>query len=194
MMLADLHLEAMEVDLIGPLWSRYADKLWSPIETGGYSTVTFTCDRMVDFVPKAYAVAARRRYDLVHVCKPRLPGLALGSMIARASRCPMIVDIDDDELAFFADVPEVDLDAVYPVLLQKPIDAYGTVIGTSLARHSSVRTVSNVVLRAEYGGIVVRHARSAKPFDPARVSRADGRARLGAAPEDFVVLTMPEAA
>jgi glycosyltransferase involved in cell wall biosynthesis len=188
MMLADLHLESMRVDLVGPLWSRFSNKLWSPIEEGGYETVTFTCDRMIDFAAKAYSVAAHRKYDLVHICKARLPGLILGSMIARASDCPLIVDIDDEEQAFFADAEAFDLDVLEPALLHEPTEAYGTALGTSIARNASVRTVSNVELRARYGGIVVRHARSEVSFDPGSASRADGRARLGAAPDDFVVL------
>lgn len=188
MMLADLHSESMHVDLVGPLWSRFSDTIWSPIEQGGYNTVTFTCDRLVDFTAKAYAVAAGRTYDVVHVCKARLPGLILGSMIARASDCPIIVDVDDDEQAFFPHADAFDAEHLADGDLHEPTEAAGTSLGVSLARGAAVRTVSNVELGADYGGIVVRHARSAERFDPAAVSRDDGRARLGAAPQDFVVL------
>jgi glycosyltransferase involved in cell wall biosynthesis len=188
MMLADLHLESSRVDLVGPLWSRFSNKLWGPIEQGGYETVTFTCDRLIDFAAKAYSVAAHRRYELVHICKARLPGLILGSMIAQANNCPIIVDIDDEEQAFFADAPEFDLAVLDPAQLHEPTEAYGTALGTSIARSASVRTVSNVELRSGYGGIVVRHARSSETFDPNSASRTDGRTRLGASPDDFVVL------
>ncbi len=197
MMLADLHLETMRVDLVGPLWSRFSTSIWSPIEQGEYSTVTFPCDRMLDFAPKAYSVAAHRKYDLVHVCKPRLPGLILGAMIARASGCPIIVDIDDEEQAFFAnadafetsfdgttlDLADLDLDE-----LHEPTEAAGTGLGISLARHAATRTVSNVELLEKYGGITVRHARDERKFDPATIDRSLGRAGIGAADNDFVVL------
>ncbi len=197
MMLADLYLESMRVDLVGPLWSRFSTSLWSPIEQGEYSTVTFRCDRMVDFAAKAYSVAGHRKYDLVHICKPRLPGMILGAMIARASSCPVIVDIDDEEQAFFADAEafetsfdgtELDLADFDFDELHEPTEAAGTGLGVSLARHAETRTVSNVELLGKYGGITVRHARDGRTFDPNAVDRADGRARIGAAEQDFVVL------
>lgn len=197
MVLADLHLEKMRVDLVGPLWSRFGDTIWSPIADGDYSTVTFRCDSYADFMAKAYAVASDHPYDLVHICKPRLPGLVLGSMLATASDCPVIVDIDDDEQAFSPTSSEVvttpdgsiDLDQVdLDDLGTDPTEGTGTALGVALSRNAPVRTVSNVELQREHGGIMVRHARSEVDFDPDTVSRTAGRDRIGAAPDDFVVM------
>lgn len=193
MVLADVHARHGAVDLVGPLWSSFGTSVWEPLQSGGYSTVTFTCTEMTDFVAKAYAVASHRAYDLVHICKPRLPGLILGSMIARSNGCPVIVDIDDDEQAFFADAPELEagidaLSADHVEQLRAPTEALGTAIGVSLATGAATRTVSNVALQERFGAMIVRHARSETVFDPAVQSRSAGRDRLGAADTDFVVL------
>ncbi|MEM7139537.1 MAG: glycosyltransferase [Actinomycetota bacterium] len=188
MVLADLHLRTSRVDLVGPLWSRFGTGVWGPIEEGGYSTVTFRCERLADFLPKAYALAAHRRYDLVHVCKPRLPGLILGSMIARANDCPIIIDIDDEEQAFFASAGDVDLSDYSLDELHEPTELYGTHQGVALASRAPTKSVSNVELGRVYGGAMLRHARDERVFDPSVVSREAGRFRLGADDQDFVVL------
>ncbi len=68
-----LQSEGYEVDLIGPLWTRYGSALWAPLQGEGLRVRSFPCATLEDFMPKAELLAASRVYDLVYVCKRACP-------------------------------------------------------------------------------------------------------------------------
>ena len=152
---------------------------------------SFHCERMADFVPKAEVLAASRPYDLVYVCKPRLPSLYLGALIKQSSGCPMVLDVDDFELSFFpnrefADFAEIEPDAA--AALEEPYEELATRYAQSLIAKADAVTVSNIALRERFGGHVVRHARDERAFDVDAAKRAAARTRLGIGDEEFALV------
>jgi len=186
-----LERQGYAVDLVGPLWERYGTTLWAPLAGEGLNVRTWRCDDLEDFLPAAEALAAARTYDLVHVCKPRLPSLYLGALIKRSSGCPMIVDVDDHEMSFFgrddpATLAEVTAGAAQA--LREPHEELATRYAQSLIEHADAVTVSNVALRERVGGHLLRHARDEDRFRPDAVARAAARAHLNIADEEFALM------
>ena len=55
-------------------------------------------------------VAERIDADAIWVSKPRLPSLGLGVLAKQVRNRPLVLDVDDHELAFFDDDDGLDLD------------------------------------------------------------------------------------
>jgi len=180
-----------DVDLIGPSWSRYGDELWEPLRGENLQVRTFRCSTLVDFAPKAEVLAATRRYDVVYVCKPRLPSLYLGALIKDSSDCPMILDVDDFELSFFKNESFASMADIYPErqeALREPFEELGTRYAQSLIAAVDAVTVSNVALRDRFGGHIVRHARDEQAFVNSTARRESARERLGIAETDYALV------
>ena len=180
-----------EVELLGPLWTRYGDALWAPLQGQDLTVRSFPCTTIEEFVPKADLLAATRVYDLVYVCKPRLPSLYLGALIKEASDCPIVVDVDDFELSFFpergpATFEDVERDAANA--LREPYEGLATRYAQNLVAEADAVTVSNVALRERFGGHTVRHARDEGSFRPDEAAREAARERLGIAPDEFALV------
>jgi len=159
--LYELLKEDWNVDLIGPMWSRYGTRIWGPLRNSDLNVRSFHCSTISEFVPKAEALAAGHRYDLVYVCKPRLPSLYLGSLIKEASGCPLVLDVDDFELSFFKDESYASLEefkADLHAALHQPFEEMGTRYAQTLVSAADAVTVSNVALRARVGGCFGTHA------------------------------------
>ena len=179
------------VDLVGPVWSRYGDDLWKPLQNENLKVRSFRCSTIKDFMPKAELLAASKVYDLVYVCKPRLPSMYLGALIKQVSRCPMIVDVDDFELAFFNNQQYASFNALKddaPNALHEPYEELATRYCQSLVGEADSITVSNIALRKQFGGHIVRHARDEMSFVNSPEKRRSGRARLGITDNEFALV------
>ncbi len=191
MVLHDLLERDYDVDIVGPIWSRFGQQVWAPIRNSTRKVRSFPCNRFEDFWPKAVALAADAEYDLVVVCKPQLPGLLLGAMIKKSCNCPLVLDIDDFELSFCANETPATLDelqAAGPDALSEPYLELAARACDGLVQDADARIVSNIALRRKYGGYIVRHARNEGVFDPDRFDRAAARAAMGIGDDDFAIL------
>lgn len=180
-----------DVDLIGPLWSRYGRKLWEPLRNEEMQVRSFRCSTLAEFVPRAEMLAATRIYDVVYVCKPRLPSLYIGALIKDSSDCPLVLDVDDFELSFFKDESFAALDEIAADrehALHEPFEELGTRYAQTLIAAADAVTVSNVALRARFGGHVVRHARDEQAFVNSTERRTAARERLGIADSDYALM------
>jgi glycosyltransferase involved in cell wall biosynthesis len=180
-----------EVEMIGPSWSRYGTGLWGPAVPLGLKTRLFPCHDLGDFLPQAVLQATRSRFDLVYVCKPRLPSLLLGLMIKEHSGCPLILDIDDHELSFFKDFTPSTFEALETGgmdALREPYEELATRFCETLIPDADAITVSNVALRRRFGGHIVRHARDETTFAPNTYDRAVVRQELGISAEEFALI------
>jgi glycosyltransferase involved in cell wall biosynthesis len=138
---------------------------------------------MLDVWRDGAGLALTRRFDVVIVSKPRLPGLVLGLMLAEQSRCPIIFDFDEDERSFVSH--EVDDPATAAAkLLSEPFGAAGTALAAHYWSMADAVTVASPILQARLGGHLVRHARDETAPLP---NRNAARHRLGYAPDDLVL-------
>ena len=179
------------VDLIGPMWSRYGTSVWEPLRDSDLNIRTFHCNDISDFVPKAEALVATKHYDIVYVCKPRLPSMYLGALIKEACDCPLVLDVDDFELSFFKneDYASVDeLQAELHTALHQPFEELATRYSQTLIPTADAVTVSNVALRKRFGGHIVRHARDENTFSNSIARRESARQHLGITDTDFALI------
>ena len=154
----------------------------------------FSATDLTSLVAGALELARNVTCDVVHVSKPRLPSLLLGALIRKANDCPMIVDIDDDELSFVkertpASFEDLELECHGPSRnIDIPHSDLWTRFAATLLEEADGITVSNVALRRRFGGVMVRHSRDEKIFDPQKYDRAAVRAEFGYGDSDRVIL------
>jgi glycosyltransferase involved in cell wall biosynthesis len=191
MVIYDLLAQDHDVELVGPLWSRFGGKVWGPIAGGSRKVRGFPCDTLEDFWPAALAFASAAQYDVVVVCKPRLPALVLGALLKKTSACPLVLDVDDFELSFFPDesmASLAELDATGAAAMREPYGELATRACEGLIADADAVIVSNIALRQRYGGTIVRHARDEQAFLPARFDRGAERRAMGITEDDFALV------
>ncbi|BAI88801.1 TPR domain protein [Arthrospira platensis NIES-39] len=89
-----------EVELIGCLFPRYGGQVWEPIRGTQIPCHTVTVADEGRFVEQALGLVLAHPYEVVHLSKPRIPNIVLGLLYKLVWGARVIVDIDDEELAF----------------------------------------------------------------------------------------------
>lgn len=192
-LLADVLRNEYEVELIGANFPRFGTEVWKPLQ--GVHRVTFKTFRGANFpehLGRMEDVAEQIDGEVIYVSKPRLPSLELAILAKLHRNRPVVLDIDDYELGFFADrrplslaelkdgPPDPDVDC--------PHDGVWTRLSETLIPHFEGITVSNEELRRKYGGTVLPHVRDEADFAPDLYPRDAIRRELGFAPDDKVIL------
>jgi glycosyltransferase involved in cell wall biosynthesis/predicted negative regulator of RcsB-dependent stress response len=171
------------VELIGPMWLQFEQDLWRPLRGESLRIKSFHALNITDIWRNGAAIALTNNYDIVIVSKPRLPGLVIGLLLAEQSRCPLLIDIDEDELAFSQKQP-IKQQSFARELFDEPFNTSGTHLAYEHLTVADAFTVSNPALLQQFSGHVVRHARDeAMPL----VDRDAARLSLGLASDDFVI-------
>ncbi|MGI9602979.1 MAG: hypothetical protein ACR2QE_13920, partial [Acidimicrobiales bacterium] len=107
LVLHDLLARTHDTVLMGPLWGEHGRRLWRPLRDHIERPVAYPTDDFGAFFAHGFALAARSRVDTVHIGKARLPALVLGAMVQHANQASLVLDIDDEETAFFSDDVDV---------------------------------------------------------------------------------------
>ncbi len=194
MILADLAKSCGPCEIVGPIFPSYGDDLWPPLREGARDVAIhgYVAPSFAAFMEGAIRLVSARPAQVAWVSKPRLPGLLIGFLYKLIHGASLIVDVDDDELAFVHADNALRLEE----FLQDPAqsdwrDPHGkrwTQLAVSMAAFADAITVCNPVLQRKFGGTVIRHARDARLFDEARAKRDALRAEFGFTPADKVVL------
>jgi glycosyltransferase involved in cell wall biosynthesis len=163
LVLCELLARNFDVQLLG---SRFGRDVWEPAR-----------GRSVDAVPgrwfPGYVVSMARlvkriRGDVVYAVKPLVPSYG----VALLARRPVILDIDDDELAFRP--------PGYPrYSVAHPLGRSWTRLALGLRSRAAAITVATSVLQQRFGGTVVPHARDTRRVRPMPEAREAARATLG---------------
>ena len=182
------------VVLVGFQFPRYGDDIWEPVRHSKLPVISLPGENLPEFLDSLDRIAQRMRPDIVIACKPRLPSVQLGALIKQKFGCPLIVDIDDHELSFFKNAPELtseELARMPDGVASGQVEPYSE-IWTRLAQHmckyADERIVSNVALHKEFGGTIVPHVRDEHTFDPALFDSVSSRVKYGVPPNSKVVL------
>jgi glycosyltransferase involved in cell wall biosynthesis len=180
-----LHERLGPAQLLGCLYGPQAE-IWPPLRmvAGHAATVLRFTDR-TSFVKEALRFVARNPLDVVHISKPRLPGLIVGAAYKLLWGSTVLVDVDDDELAFAAG------DAAHGIGDRTFAELSGpaaTQLAVRLAGCFDHLTVVNGELQRRFGGDFLPHARA--PVGPARDEQQARvvRARHGLAADKKLVL------
>lgn len=190
-MLADVLRRRYRVELVGATFAKEGQGFWPPLREAVLPMRAFPGGWLPRYLKEAERFVARLDADLVYVSKPRLSSFAVGMLAKERHGVPVLVDVDDREIAFPGVAPCSVADlrrACRPKELRRPLGSPWTAACDRMVAGADGVTVASPQLQAAYGGVLVPHARDERDFDPARYDRAEARRRLGFADEDQVVL------
>ena len=191
--LADIYREiTSDVEIVGSIFPRWGREVWEPIRDTSIPIHAFVVepDR---FIEQALTLVAAHPADVVHLSKPRAPNIFFGIFYKLLWGAKVIVDIDDEELAFVKAETPLSLSEYlqeYPTLppLDQLTDAHWTRIAVGLVNEFDAITVSNAALQRRYGGVVIGHARDPNILKPSPEQRQKSRQALGIQTHQKVVL------
>lgn len=190
--LAQIYQTIADVEIVGCLFQNQTE-LWSPIRNVSIPIYPIRVERERDFIFKAVEVVTGHPCDLLHISKPRFPNIVIGILYKLIWGSKVVVDIDDEELAFVGATDPINLDKltgeeINLLNLTDLMGTYWTQVGVGLATAFDGVTVVNSVLQEKYGGVIVRHARDPEIFKPSADRRARSRKALGIQVDQKVVV------
>ena len=174
-----------EVELLGTLIPPRAGKLWAPLRDAELPIRGFVANDTKSLLSALRQLPSAQSYDVIFVSKPRFTGLLLGMVLSARCECPLVLDIDDMELAFLRDRTPLSIDRIVE-MLQSPAadcDSITADIWTrfcdTLVCQADAITVCNEALKERFGGSILRHARDEDKFVRDEGVRANVRLSLG---------------
>ncbi len=191
-LLAEMLSDTYDVELIGTTFDRFGGDIWRPLADQKLPLRTISGGTMEELMPRMEEMAATLTGDAIVVSKPRFPSFGLAMLAKSLQNRPIILDVDDHELAFVNATKSLTLTDLEKLsgngALLNPFGGPWTRYCDHLIEQADAVTVSNAALQDRYGGDVIGHARDENIFDPARFDRAAVRATLGFDTDDRVVL------
>lgn len=188
--LALIYKTFSHVDIIGCIF--HCDKIWEPIRGTSINKKYFTVGNETNFINKSINFVCDNPYDIVHLSKPRMPNIIIGMLYKMIWDSKVILDVDDEELAF--------VDAVAPISISEYLNTNNqfptiknilgrdwTRIAVGLIDYFDGVTVANRSLQKRYGGQIIRHARDLKSYS-SNNSRFEARKKFGISQEKLVVM------
>ncbi|WP_120967604.1 glycosyltransferase [Comamonas sp. lk] len=181
-------------EVIGCLYPQQKSQIWEPLQDFPLSIHPLYVATGQSFVQQALDFVLAHPCDLLHLSKPRWPNILLGLLYKLVWACPVLMDVDDEELAFAKAISPVTLEEYLqttPHLPNTPSSlrsATSTRLGVGLTKVFDGITTVNPALQQRYGGSIVHHARDAAQFAPSTQRRSQARARLGIDPGHTVIL------
>lgn len=191
--LAEIYREiTSDVEIVGSIFPQWGREVWEPIRETTIPIHAFVVE-LDCFIEQALTLVAAHPADVVHLSKPRAPNIFFGIFYKLLWGARVIVDIDDEELAFVkAETPLTVSEYLkeYPTLppLDQLPDAHWTRIAVGLVNEFDAITVSNNALQRRYGGTVIGHARDPNILKPSPELRQKSRQALGIQAHQKVVL------
>jgi tetratricopeptide (TPR) repeat protein/GT2 family glycosyltransferase len=191
--LAQLYQAIADVEIIGSIFPKYGRELWEPVRKISIPCHSFTVEDEGLFLEQAMNLVLTHPYDIVHLSKPRMPNILFGLLYKMVWDARVIVDIDDEELAFVKAETAIELEDFLKSQGRLPelknlTGKEWTQIAVGLVKEFDAVTVSNPALKQLYGGQIIRHARDEKYFQPSPELRSQSRERLGISEDKKVVL------
>lgn len=195
-----------QVALIGSLFARRGRSLWAPIHAylnqSAIPVHSIVIDDDRQFMTQAVDLVSAHPVDLLHLAKPRFPNILFGLLYKLLWDARVLVDIDDDELAFTEAEPLCDSDEQSAgSVLEQWLRRYNglppwqdlpgrpwTELGMSLCHAFDGLSVVNRALQQRHGGTLIRHARDPRQFQPSAERRARARVRWRIQPAQRVVI------
>lgn len=179
-------------EIWGTQFERYGSELWEPLRDTDVPVHTFDGMPFPGHLAAMEQVARRIDADAIYVSKPRFPSYGLGILAKELRNRPLVLDVDDHELAFFdagdsLDPRDVELLHGDPDLAL-PFGQAWTRAADHVIGAADALTVSNMALQKRFGGTVVPHARDERVFDPELYDRDETRRALGVGASDRLLL------
>jgi len=174
-LLAKVLQRRYEVEMHGFVYPHTNYKIWAPCDTGEFHYHAVRVNSFPTFLKAAREMVNKINSDAIYAAKPRLPSFGTALWKKRASGIPIVLDIDDYEMAWFEKLPTFEwllsvnnpTGPIYTRWLEKYID-----------RADAVTTVSSH-LKDIYGhGIIIPHGKDTNHFAPSVHDRDAMRRQL----------------
>ncbi|MFD2113974.1 glycosyltransferase domain-containing protein [Thiorhodococcus fuscus] len=191
--LATIYETFAHVEIIGSLFPSFGREIWKPIRDTSIAKHSFVVEDESRFIEQAVQLVAAHPYDIVHLSKPRAPNIFFGILYKLLWGAKVLMDIDDEELAF--------VDATTPISIGDYMQQHGklpdlknlagkdwTRLTVGLAKEFDGVTVCNSVLQECYGGEIIHHARNEQRYQPAPEHKCRSRETHGIPQDKKVVL------
>jgi tetratricopeptide (TPR) repeat protein len=190
--LAQIWQALADTEIIGGFFPGKGAELWSPIRHLSIPIHSIPIGDERQFVEQATELVLQHPCDLLHLSKPRIPNILTGLLYKLIWGSRVLIDIDDEELAFVSAEKPLSLEHHLSAHgLPNPADLMGkewTQIAVGLATAFDGVTVANSALQQRYGGVIVRHARDEQHFKPSAERRKNSRTKHSIAPGQKVIL------
>lgn len=179
-LLAEVLSHEHNVKIVGPLFGK---EIWKPAANALVTINAVPGALFPGFISSAKRILALADGQLLLACKPLLPSFGV-ALVAKAMRnCPIILDMDDDELA-------MTLPGKSASLTSKLRDPSG---------HLHTRIVNGFIncadgyfsiaerYKSDFGGVIVPHGRNVDVVNPQNFDRLEVRRQMGISPQDSVI-------
>ncbi|MDO3387348.1 glycosyltransferase [Gilvimarinus sp. SDUM040013] len=189
--LAEAYAPLSDVALIGCLPPRPGVTLWPPMQEMSIPCHYFSMHSEEAFVRQAFSLVVQHPFDVVHLSKPRIHNVIMGWLYQLVWGARVIMDVDDEELAFVgADSPLDPASYLQAKGRLPPLrslrEAEWTRLAVGMIGQFDAVTVSNVALKKRYGGQIIPHVRPSARFSPSAAQTAASREEFGI-PQDKTV-------
>jgi glycosyltransferase involved in cell wall biosynthesis len=192
--LADIYRGFADSEIIGCYLPGRGSELWAPLKDMEIPVNSLTVDES-RVVEQLINFVSQNPCDVLHLAKPRLPNILTGLIYKLVWGCPVLVDVDDDELAFVSssEVQKVDSFDLFQKNGDLPPlrDLAGlswTQLAVGFVPSFDGVTVANGALKGRYGGTVIPHARDEALFRRSPQMRHSSRVKLKIPTEHKVVI------
>jgi glycosyltransferase involved in cell wall biosynthesis len=191
--LAQLYQPVAEVYIIGCYFKKWGLDTWAPLRNFPISIHGIQVQDESQFIAQALELVLQHPCDLLHISKPRFPNILIGALYKLIWNAHVVIDIDDEELAFANATEPLALDAYLktapnPVKLHDLTGETFTRLAVGLAKTLDGITVVNPALQKRYGGELIRHARDEIHFNPSAERRQKSREKHGIAATEKVII------
>lgn len=192
--LAKMYEAFADVEIIGCLFPQHGTDLWEPIRRSALPAVhSFVVHDEDMFLTQAIALVSAHPYDVVHLSKPRMPNILVGMLYKLIWQAKVIVDVDDEELAFAgADEPQPLLEFLQTHVnlpaLRELDGKFWTRIAVGMLKAFDGVTASSTMLQAKYGGELIPHARDGLRYAPSPELKRQSRNKFKIPQDKKVVL------
>lgn len=169
MLLARLIGQKHDVEIVG---SAFGNDVWYPIRHMG---IKFRKVEGELFLPQYTSLMARLidklKGDVIVAVKPRPTSYGVALLHRELTGRPVVLDIDDDEMAFYDGESWKDWDR--KTLLRRPNSPLYIKMLDALIPQANAITVASRYLQRQYGGHYLTHVKDSEELDP---SKFDGEA------------------
>lgn len=191
--LATIYETFAHVEIIGSLFPSFGREIWEPIRDTPIAKHSFIVEDESKFLEQAIQLVATHPYDIVHLSKPRAPNIFFGILYKLFWDAKVLMDIDDEELAFVREEAPISIDDYIKQHGKLPelknlAGKEWTRLAVGLAKEFDGVTVCNTALQQRYGVEIIRHARDEKLFKPSPELKRKSRDKYGIPQDKKVVL------
>lgn len=180
--LAEVLKRQYEVEIIGPIFGK---EIYKPCNTDQFK---FKSVKGCVFPYFLFSIREILKYitgDVVYAYKPLLTSYGIGLLKKLASKCPVVIDIDDWPVGHWLQEYDFSLRRVLSrsknlLIFSRPkAPLYSIITSEFFIRFADNITVTSDFLKQKFGGIKVPHAQNTKLFDPCRFNRNELRQKWG---------------